>query len=81
MEKIPSQNMPVQKLKLAFLPLDLPCSGLETHSEEIPTTGKSHNKKKDELFPKDIFISFYHIFQFSNVLVIKIIIIIIIIII
>ena len=67
---MPYQNIPLQRLKLAVLPLDLPCSELETHSGEFPTTGKSHNKKKDELFPKDIFISFYHIFQFSSVLVI-----------
>ena len=70
---MPSQNMPVHRLKLAVLPPDLCFSGLETHSGEIPTTGKTHNKKKDELFPKDIFISFYNIFffQFCNVLVIS----------
>jgi len=68
---MPSQNMPVHRLKLTVLQLDLTCSGLETHSGKIPTTCKSHNRKKDELFPKDIFISFYHIFQFSNILVIS----------
>ena len=40
MEEMPSQNMPVQKLKVAILPLDLPCSGPVTHSGEILTTGK-----------------------------------------
>jgi len=39
--------MPVQRLKLAILPLDLLCSGTATHSEEILTTGKSHEKKPD----------------------------------
>ena len=37
-----SQNMPSQRLNAAFLPLHLACSGLITHSGEIPTTGKSH---------------------------------------
>jgi hypothetical protein len=36
--------MPVQSLKVAILPLDLPCSGPVTHSGEILTTGKSHDK-------------------------------------
>jgi len=48
MEEMPSLNMPIHRLKLAVLPLDLPCFGLETHSGEIPTTCKSHNKKKDD---------------------------------
>jgi len=43
--------MPVQWLKVAILPLDLPCSGLVTHSGEIPTTAKSHQKKPDRQFP------------------------------
>jgi hypothetical protein len=42
-----SINMPVQRLKLATLPLDITCSGLVTHSGEIFTTGKSHGKKPD----------------------------------
>jgi len=42
---MPSLNKPVQRLKVATLPLDLPCSGPITHSEEISTTGKSHRKK------------------------------------
>jgi hypothetical protein len=40
-------NMPVQRPKVAILPLDLPCSGPITHSGEILTTGKSHRKKLD----------------------------------
>ena len=35
MEEMPSLNMPVQMLKVAILPLDLPCSGSVTHSGEI----------------------------------------------
>jgi len=42
MGEMPSLNMPVQRLKVAILPLDLPCSGSVTHSGEILTTGKSH---------------------------------------
>jgi len=42
MEEIPSLNMPVQRLKVAILPLDLPCSGPVTHSGKILTTGKSY---------------------------------------
>jgi len=37
-----SLNMPVQRLKVVILPLDLPCSGPVTNSGEILTTGKSH---------------------------------------
>jgi len=47
MEEMPSLNMPVQRLKVGTLPLDLPCSGPVTHSGEILTTGKSHGKKPD----------------------------------
>jgi len=39
--------MSVQRLKVAILPLDLPCSGPVTHSGEILTTGNSHGKKLD----------------------------------
>jgi len=53
MEEIPSLNMPVQRLKLAILPLDLPCSGPVTHSGEILTTGKSHGKKPDRFSLND----------------------------
>jgi hypothetical protein len=52
MEKMPSQNMPVQRLKIGVLPFDLPCSGLITHSGDISMTGKSH-KKKSDVSPKD----------------------------
>jgi len=34
----------VQKLRVAILPLDLPCSGPVTHSGEILTTGKSRSR-------------------------------------
>jgi len=47
MEEMPSLNMPLQRLKVAILPLDLPCSGPISHSGEILTTGKSHGKKPD----------------------------------
>jgi hypothetical protein len=53
MEEMPSQITPVQRLKVATLPLDLPCSGLITHSEKILTTGKSHKKKPDRFSSKD----------------------------
>ena len=53
MKETPSQNMPVQRLKVAFLLLDIPCSGLVTHSGEILITVKSHKKKPDGLFPRD----------------------------
>jgi len=49
MEEMPSQNMPIQKLKLAIRPLDLPHSRL-THSGEILTTGKLQKKKPDGIF-------------------------------
>ena len=47
------QNMPVLRLKLAVLPLDLTCSGFVTHSEEILTTVKSHmqNPKRMWIVP------------------------------
>jgi hypothetical protein len=41
--------MPVQRLNTAILPLDLPCFGLATHSEEVPATGKSNKKKLEGL--------------------------------
>jgi hypothetical protein len=50
MEEMPSLNMPVQRLTVATLPLDLPRSGHVTHSGEILTTGKSHGKKPDRYF-------------------------------
>jgi len=39
--------MPVQRLKVAILPLGLPFSGPVTHSGEILTTVKYHGKKPD----------------------------------
>jgi hypothetical protein len=54
MKEMPSHNKPVQRPKVAILPLDLPCSGLVTHSREFLTTGKSHKKKLEGLFPKDV---------------------------
>ena len=42
---MPSLNMPVQRLMVAILPLDLPCSGPVIHSGEILTTDKSRGKK------------------------------------
>ena len=47
MQEMPSLNMPVQRLKVAILKLDVPCSGPVPHSGEILTTGKSHGKKPD----------------------------------
>jgi len=53
MEERPSLNMPVQRLKVAILPLDLPCSGPAAHSGEILTTDKSHGKKLDRFTLND----------------------------
>jgi hypothetical protein len=53
MEEMPSLNMSVQRLKVAILPPDLPCSGPVTHSGEILTTGKSHGKKSDTIYLND----------------------------
>jgi len=47
MEEAPSLNVPVQRLKVAILQLDLPCSGPVTHSGQILNIGKSHGKKPD----------------------------------
>jgi hypothetical protein len=46
-------NTPVQRLKVATLPLDLPCSGPVTHSGKILTTGKTHGKKPDRFSLND----------------------------
>ena len=43
--------MPVQRLKVAIRPLDLPCSGSVTHSGEILTIGNSHGKKPNISLP------------------------------
>jgi hypothetical protein len=53
MEEMPAPNKPVQRLKRANQPLDLPCSGHVTHSGEISTTCKSHVKKPDGFFLND----------------------------
>ena len=50
---MPSLNTPVQRLKVAILPLDLPFSGAVTHSGKILTTGKSHGKKPDRFSLND----------------------------
>ena len=50
---MPSLNMLVQRLKVAILPLDLPCSGPVTYSGEILTTGKSHGRKPDRFSLND----------------------------
>ena len=47
MEEMPSLNMPVQKLKVAILPLDLPRSGPVTHSGEIFNHWQVSQKKKN----------------------------------
>jgi hypothetical protein len=52
MEQIQFQNLLVQRLKVAILPLDLFYSGLALNSGAILTTEKSHKKKPDGLFPK-----------------------------
>jgi len=46
---MPSQNTPVQRLKVVILPLDLTNSGLVTHAGEILSTGKSHTNKPNGL--------------------------------
>jgi len=47
MKEMPTLNTPVQRLKVAILPLDLPSSEPITLSGEILTAGKSHGKKPD----------------------------------
>jgi len=53
MEEMPSLNMPVQRLKVAILPLELRCSGPVTHSGEILTTRKPHGKTPDRFSLND----------------------------
>ena len=48
-----SLNLPVQRLKVAILPLDLPCSGPVTHLGEILTTGEAYGKKPDRFSLND----------------------------
>ena len=50
---MPPINMPVQRLKVAILPLDFPCSGPVTHSGEILTNGKSHGKTFEETWIRE----------------------------
>jgi hypothetical protein len=45
--------MPVQRLKVAIPPLDLPSSGTVIYSGKILTTGKSHRKKPDRFSLND----------------------------
>jgi hypothetical protein len=55
MEELPSPNTPVQRLKVAILPLDLPCSGPVTHSGDISVTGKKPDgSSKDDTEMKKI---------------------------
>ena len=44
---MPSQIIPVPKLKAAIPSMDLPCSGFVTHLGEILLTGKPHKKRPD----------------------------------
>jgi len=50
MEEIPSLNMPVQRLTVAILPLDLPCSGPVTHSGEIFNHWQVSRKEAGKIF-------------------------------
>jgi hypothetical protein len=45
--------MPVQRLNVAILPLELPCSGPVTHSWLILIIGKSHGEKPDRVSLND----------------------------
>jgi len=45
--------MPVQRLKVAILPMDLPSSGLIIHSGKILTIAKTLKWMMGRLFPKD----------------------------
>jgi len=45
---LPWVNMPVQRLKVAILTLELPCPGPVKHSGEILTSGKSHKFDDDD---------------------------------
>jgi hypothetical protein len=50
---MPSLNMLVQRLEVAILPLDLPCSGPATHSGETLTNSNSQGKKPDRFSLND----------------------------
>jgi len=45
--------MPVQRLKVAILPQDIPCCVSVTHSGDILTTGRSHGKKPERFSLND----------------------------
>jgi hypothetical protein len=47
MKEMPSQNMAVQTLEVATLPLELPCSELVNHSGKIIASGKPHKKEPE----------------------------------
>jgi len=50
---LPWVNIPIQRINVAILPLDLSCSGPVTHAGKILTTGKSHGKKPDRFSLND----------------------------
>ena len=66
MEEMPSLNMPVQRLKVAILPLDLPCSEPVTHSGEILATGKSQAKKPERFSIINHCVTIAYSIQYSN---------------
>jgi hypothetical protein len=49
MEDMPSQNMPVQRVKVPILQLDLPRCGLVTRSGEVIAAGRPHKMKPEGL--------------------------------
>jgi hypothetical protein len=53
LQEMPPQNVPVERLMVAMLPLDFSCYGLVTHSGEIQTNDKPHKKNSDGLLPTD----------------------------
>jgi hypothetical protein len=52
MKEMPSLNMSVQRLNVAILPLDLPCSGPITHSGENFNHWQVSQKKARQIFFK-----------------------------
>jgi hypothetical protein len=55
-EEMPSQNVPVKRLKATELPLGSFCSGIVTHSpREIVNTGKSYKTKPNGIFIYTLF--------------------------
>jgi hypothetical protein len=55
--------MPVQRIKLAILPLDVSFSGLVIHSGEILATDKSHKKQIDGLTQDWDLKSYYELYM------------------